>query len=200
VGSAGPEGQTGPKGEVGPVGPKGDKGDKGDTGTPGTNGTKGDKGDKGERGEQGPKGDVGPIGPAGDPANVTPVISNIVLIGPQDGTQDNHSNLMPGGALSTLAQATLNAGEYMLTATVDLAGAPVQCQMTVPSNPTPIDITPTVSGNQVRLTLSGVVQVLYSDTVSLSCNSSGPVRLLKARLYALRVAATSPLVLSIPVF
>jgi hypothetical protein len=108
---------------------------------------------------------------------------------------------MPGGSLSTLTQTTLNAGSYMLTATVDLlASAPVQCQMTVASSPMPIDITPTVSGDQVRLTLSGVVQVLSSDTVTLSCSSTAPAKLMKARLYALRVAATSPLVLSTPAF
>jgi hypothetical protein len=108
---------------------------------------------------------------------------------------------MPGGSHSTLTQTVLNAGSYLLTATVDLlAGAPVQCEMTVASSPMPIDITPAVSGEQVRLTLSGMVQVVSSDTVTLSCTSNAPAKLLKARLYALRVAATSPLVLSTPTF
>jgi hypothetical protein len=209
-GQAGPKGDVGPKGDKGDAGPKGDAGaigpagPKGDTGAAGANGDKGDKGDKGDAGAKGDKGDVGPVGPAGpagDSSAATPVLSNVVLVGPQDGSHDDQSAAMPGGAPSTLAQATLNAGSYLLTATVDLLpGAPVQCQMTVPTSPTPIDITPVVSGNQVRLTLSGVVEVLYSDTVTLSCTSNGPARLLKARLYALRVAATSPVVLSSPVF
>jgi hypothetical protein len=107
--------------------------------------------------------------------------------------------MLPGTSkMTSIATLTVSTGNYLIYATTDVVatipGQQFQCQLTVTGMDLPIDITPGLSGNQTRLTLTGIAQIPFSSNgiVTLSCSTNGPARLVKAQIYALHVDAVNP--------
>ena len=122
-----------------------------------------------------------------------------LYVGPQDGSLDDTISMLPGTATMTpIAHLTVVTGSYFVHATTDLLatipGQQFQCELTLTGASIPLDITPGLSGSQMRLTLTGIAQVLNtaSGTMTLSCSTNGPAKLVKAQIYAVHVDSVNP--------
>jgi hypothetical protein len=135
----------------------------------------------------------------GDPGPASLTTVSPLFVGPQDGSLDSTLNMLPGTAtMTSIASLTLSSGSYLVLATTDLVATlpaqQFQCQLTQTGVNIPLDITPGLSGNQTRLTLTGVTQIpsSASGVVTLSCSTNGPAKLAKAQIYAMHVDAVNP--------
>jgi|SRR5215216_264161 hypothetical protein len=102
LGPQGPPGPQGEKGDTGAQGPAGPQGEKGDPGAQGPAGPQGETGAQGPPGPQGEKGDPGPQGPRG----------------PSDAYVDKTSGFALDGEFRPVAQLTLPAGTYVVSASM----------------------------------------------------------------------------------
>lgn len=140
-------GQAGPEGAVGPIGKAGPKGATGDTGAPGSAGA------------------TGSTGPQGEP-------------GTSEGYFDRDSGTIAASqAGSDVASTTLDAGNYLVSARIQVQGqygAPVRCALKNPSaveiDDASIRIQPSYLSSGNALSLSAPLTLASAGALTVKCS------------------------------
>jgi hypothetical protein len=102
---------------------------------------------------------------------------------------------IPAGSLTTratVANVALPQGNYAFTGYVDLKPTqlpPQQytCALKDIGDAITLDVSPTILGTTVRITLSGLVAPPFATQLQLSCGSDSPALLIKAHLNLIQV-------------
>jgi hypothetical protein len=148
-------------------------------------GPTGPTGPAGPTGPQGPQGPQGPSGQKGDTGAPGPAIGGFVVgFLPQD-----LPVAIAGGTLTNpvpMGHFQLQAGNYAITGTVDLAPVVVNwqkyvCRLELLGVAEPVDVAQATYTVETRLALSAVVHLDWQTRLNLSCGADGAAKLTRAK-------------------